>query len=63
MGGKACAEVLQKVKTANFVTEGKHWKGVSADGKGFVQAGAALWFNVAFCMPKFQALGIQEFHG
>lgn len=31
-------EQAQKVKTANFVTEGKHWKGVLADGKGCVQA-------------------------
>lgn len=36
--GKTVEQVLQKVKTANFVTEGKHWKGISADGKGFVQA-------------------------
>lgn len=36
--GKTVEQVLQKVKMANFVTEGKHWKGVSADGKGFVQA-------------------------
>mmetsp|Transcript_132446 Transcript_132446/g.313996 ORF Transcript_132446/g.313996 Transcript_132446/m.313996 type:complete len:577 (-) Transcript_132446:95-1825(-) len=36
--GKTVEQVLQRVKNANFVTEGKHWKGVSVDGKGFVQA-------------------------
>jgi len=36
--GRTVEQVLQKVKNANFVTDGKHWKGVSADGKGFVQA-------------------------
>ncbi|CAE7567428.1 CPK2 [Symbiodinium pilosum] len=36
--GRTVEQVLQKVKNASFVTDGKHWKGVSADGKGFVQA-------------------------
>ncbi len=31
-------QMMQGLVLTPEVTEGKHWKGISADGKGFVQA-------------------------
>lgn len=37
MQGQGARTLACRVLTPE-VTEGKHWKGISADGKGFVQA-------------------------